>query len=230
MGGGDRSAAVPAALERLLAEIQIETRLCREQTGVAAIAPAVLEALRATPREAFVPASEASCAYLNEPLPIGFRQTISQPFIVALMTQLLRPESSHTILEIGSGSGYQAAVLARLVARVVSVEIIPELAAAAAKRLQALAVDNVDIHCADGRLGWPAQAPYDGIIVTACASAVPPALTRQLKSGGRMLIPVGEAYGYQELRLIEKAADATLSTCAVLPVAFVPLTHPPAPA
>lgn len=217
-----------AELERLIAEIEDETLLTRELTGIARIAPEVLDALRATPREAFVGAGQRADAYLNQPLPIGFRQTISQPFIVAIMTQMLRPSRPQTILEIGSGSGYQAAVLARLVGRLVSVEIIPELAAAAAARLHALAVGNVEIHCADGHAGWPELAPYDGIIVTACSRQLPPTLIEQLRAGGRLVIPVGEPHGYQELRLIEKSADGSLSARSVLPVAFVPLTRRPA--
>lgn len=212
-------------LDRLIEEIQSETRWTRGMTGVSAITPEVVEALRATPREAFVGDGQQACAYLNQPLPVGYGQTISQPFIVAIMTQLLLPQAAHTVLEIGSGSGYQAAVLAHLVKQVISIEIIPQLADMAAKRLRGLAIDNVGVHCADGYHGWPDQAPYDGVIVTACAPYVPPALTGQLKAGGRMVIPVGEAHGYQELRLIEKSADAKLTERSVLSVAFVPLTR-----
>lgn len=212
-------------LDQLIEEIQTETHLSRDLTGIPTIATNVIAALRATPRQAFVGKDQEAFAYLNQPLPLACGQTISQPYIVAIMTQMLQPHASHTILEIGAGSGYQAAVLARLVRRVISVEIIPELAEAAAARLRTLAIDNVEVHCADGYLGWPALAPYDSIIVTACAPQVPPALTGQLKNGGRMVIPVGEMYGYQELWLIEKAADAALSSRSVLPVAFVPLTR-----
>ena len=212
-------------VERLIEEIQTDARNSQSMTGIHSFTPKVLDALRKTPREAFVAKGLEKYAYLNQPLPQGFGQTISQPFIVALMTQMLLPQSHHKILEIGAGSGYQAAVLARLVNHVTSIEIIPELADAAAKRLNSLAVDNVEVHCADGYQGWPENAPYDGIIVTACASTVPPALTDQLKIGGRMIIPIGELYGYQSLHLIEKSADASLSSHAVLPVAFVPFTR-----
>lgn len=212
-------------VERLIEEIQDEARMSQSMTGISAFTPKVLDALRNTPREAFVAEGMEKFAYANQPLPLGFGQTISQPFIVALMTQMLHPQAHHTILEIGSGSGYQAAVLAQLVKHVVSIEIIPALANSAAERLRSLAIDNVEIHCADGHDGWPSQSPYDGIIVTACASAAPPALTDQLKIGGRMIIPIGELYGYQSLHLIEKSADASLSSHAVLPVAFVPFTR-----
>lgn len=209
--------------DRLIDEIQNETRLSRDFTGLSVIAPAVVAALRATPREQFVAPGDESVAYVNRPLPVGFGQTISQPFIVALMTQLLIAAEPQTVLEIGSGSGYQAAVLARLVKHVVSVEIIPELADGAARRLRRMAIDNVDIHCADGYLGWPTGAPFDAIIVTACAPFVPPALLEQLRCGGRLVLPVGEPRACQELRVIDKAADGALQDRFVLPVAFVPL-------
>lgn len=212
-------------LDGLIEQIQAETRFSSELTGLSAIAPEVIAALRATPRQDFVPPGLQPFANANRPLPLSFGQTISQPFIVALMTQLLAPDAEKTVLEIGAGSGYQAAILARLVKQVISVEIIPELAASATRRLQQLAIDNVEIHCADGYLGWPDDAPYDGIIVTACAPQVPPALTDQLGAGGRLLIPVGEPHGYQELRLVEKSSDGTLVSRFVLPVAFVPLTR-----
>ncbi len=212
-------------VERLIEEIQDEARISRSTTGISSFTPDVLEALRKIPREAFVAEGQEKYAYFNQPLPLEFGQTISQPFIVALMTQMLQPQPHHTVLEIGTGSGYQAAVLAQLVKHVVSIEIIPDLADAATRRLNMLAVNNVEIHCNDGYHGWPANAPYDGIIVTACSTTVPPALANQLKIGGRLIIPIGESYGYQSLHLIEKAADATLLSHAVLPVAFVPFTR-----
>jgi protein-L-isoaspartate(D-aspartate) O-methyltransferase len=211
--------------DALIAQIQAETRLSRELTGLSVIAPEVVAALRATPRRNFVPPGMQPFAYANRPLPLSFGQTISQPFIVALMTQMLAPDAGKKVLEIGAGSGYQAAVLARLVKQVISVEIIPELAETARQRLRQMAIDNVEIHCADGYLGWPDDAPYDGIIVTACTPKVPPALIEQLRAGGRLLLPVGEPHGYQELRLVEKSADGTLDSRFVLPVAFVPLTR-----
>lgn len=211
--------------EQLIEEIQVETRQSRDLTGVSVISPEVIAAMRATPRRDFVSPELQSFANANRPLPLRFGQTVSQPFIVALMTQLLLPDDGKIVLEIGAGSGYQAAILSRLVRQVVSVEIIPELADAARRRLQQMAIENVQIHCADGYLGWPDGAPYDGIIVTACAPRVPPSLTEQLRAGGRLLIPVGEPHGYQELRLIEKNADGALDSRFVLPVAFVPLTR-----
>jgi protein-L-isoaspartate(D-aspartate) O-methyltransferase len=211
--------------DALIAQIQAETRLSRELTGLSAIAPEVVAALRATPRRDFVSPGWQPFANANRPLPLSFGQTISQPFIVALMTQMLAPDAEKKVLEVGAGSGYQAAVLARLVKRVISVEIIPELAETAGQRLRQMAIDNVEIYCADGYLGWPDGAPYDGIIVTACAPRVPPALIEQLRAGGRLLIPVGEPHGYQELRLVEKSVDGTLVSRFVLPVAFVPLTR-----
>lgn len=210
-------------LDRLIEEIQDETSLSRDYTGLSIITPSVVEALRVTPREQFVSAGYESVAYLNRPLPLGFGQTISQPFIVALMTQLLVAAEPQKVLEIGCGSGYQAAVLARLVRRVVSVEIIPELADGAARRLRRMSIDNVDVHCADGYLGWPAEAPFDAIIVTACAPLVPPAFFEQLRCGGRLVLPVGEPRACQELRVIDKAADGTPTDRFVLPVSFVPL-------
>ena len=167
----------------------------------------------------------AGNAYANRPLPIGHGQTISQPFIVALMTHLLMPRAEHTVLEIGTGSGYQAAVLARLVKRVIGIEIIAELAGHAAELLHSLHLDNVDIHHGDGYLGWPECAPYDGIIVTACTPAIPPALIEQLKPGGRMVIPIGQAHAHQELRLLEKSPIGAVTARNVLPVAFVPFTR-----
>lgn len=216
-------------IDRLIEEIQAETRYTCDTTGVSAIAPEVIKALRETPRELFVPDGLRGQAYENHPLPVGYGQTISQPYIVAIMTQLLQPQAEHRILEIGAGSGYQAAVLARLVRLIVSLEIIPALAAATTQRLRELAVSNVEIHCADGNHGWPKQSPYDGIIVTACAPKVPAALLDQLKPGGRMIVPIGEPHGFQDLYLIRKGSDGAIDSRAVLPVAFVPLTHAPAP-
>ncbi|MDH4275972.1 MAG: protein-L-isoaspartate O-methyltransferase, partial [Gammaproteobacteria bacterium] len=158
-------------LDALIAQIEIETRLCAAQTGRQTLAPAVVAALRAVPRREFVPHDAQAWALENRPLPIGHGQTISQPFIVALMTDLLDLPPHGTVLEIGTGSGYQAAILARLARHVVSIEVIPELAHEAQQRLQRMGYHNVDVHCADGRLGWLPQAPYDGIIITAAAEA-----------------------------------------------------------
>ncbi|WP_407643967.1 protein-L-isoaspartate(D-aspartate) O-methyltransferase [Dongia deserti] len=184
----------------------------------------VLDAMRRTPRHAFVPAHLQDLAYSDRPLPIGYGQTISQPYIVALMTDLLRLEPHSRALEIGTGSGYQAAVLAELGHEVFTIEIVPALADQAAKRLSDLGYDTVRAREGDGYFGWPDAAPFDGIVVTAAASHVPPPLIKQLKPGGRMVIPVGAAFMTQQLMLIEKQADGTVRTEALLPVSFVPLT------
>ena len=183
----------------------------------------VLEAMRRVPRHAFVPASQRELAYANRPLPIGYGQTVSQPYIVALMTDLLRLGQHSRALEIGTGSGYQAAVLAELGHHVYTIEIVSELAELAAKRLSELGYDTVHTRQGDGYYGWPDAAPFDGIIVTAAASQIPPPLLEQLKPGGRMVIPIGAAFLVQELMLIEKLADGSIRTEALLPVAFVPL-------
>lgn len=220
-GAADPHAAARAAM---VEEIRASTRESASYTGIVRLSDPVLRAMARVPRHEFVPASVASQAYANRPLPIGDGQTISQPFIVALMTQMLAPRADHLVLEVGTGSGWQAAVLARLVRRVVSIEIIDALAEGAAERLRLLGVSNVETHRGDGRQGWPQCAPYDGIIVTACAAEVPPALVEQLRPGGRMAIPVGRPYGDQDLYLVRKSADGQVSSRAVLPVAFVPLT------
>ena len=168
------------------------------------------------------PGSERA-AYENRPLQIGHGQTISQPFIVALMTDLLDPAPDHVVLEIGTGSGYQSAVLAALVRHVYSLEIIPALSTQARTALAREGVGSVTLRIGDGAAGWPEHAPYDGIIVTAAAPTVPPALLAQLRPGGRMVIPLGEPYGDQMLTLIVKHADGDLTQRDVLPVAFVPL-------
>jgi protein-L-isoaspartate(D-aspartate) O-methyltransferase len=194
-------------------------------TGIPALSDAVIDALGAVPREAFVPLSHRPRAYLNTPLPIAAGQTISQPLIVALMTEMLDPEPSDVMLEVGTGSGYQAAVLSKLVKHVYSVEIVPELADSAAKTLRGLHFDNVTVRAGDGYAGWPEHAPFDGIIVTAAAPHIPPPLLKQLKPGGRLVIPVGEHQGEQELMLIEVDSAGNISKQSMLPVRFVPLTR-----
>ncbi|TRZ54924.1 MAG: protein-L-isoaspartate(D-aspartate) O-methyltransferase [Rhodocyclaceae bacterium] len=211
----------------MLHDIRLETAESRDWTGISALEPKVLDAMRDIPRDAFVAEEYWPQAYANHPLPAGFGQTISQPFIVALMTQILLPQAGHTMLEIGTGTGYQSAVLARLVKRLVSIEVIAELAERARKLLDRLGVNNVEIHHADGYLGYPEAAPYDGIIVTACAGEIPLPLFGQLKPGARMVVPVGPPHGAQELMLVEKSADGLLSSRSVLPVAFVPLKREP---
>lgn len=209
----------------MLGDIALEARYTREMTGLEGVSERVLAAMAGIPRHRFVPDGLESRAYDNGPLPIGHGQTISQPYIVALMTELLRPDPDAVILEVGTGSGYQAAVLARLARQVYSLEIVPLLAAAAAQRLQQLGVSNVAVRQGDGYGGWPEYAPYDGIIVTAAAPNVPPPLLQQLRPGGRLVIPVGEPNAEQELLLLEKDARGAISEQLILPVAFVPLTR-----
>jgi len=185
--------------------------------------PKVLAAMRAVPRHEFVPGTVRDDAYVDSPLPIGHGQTISQPYIVALMTELARPSPTDRALEVGTGSGYQAAVLSRLVSHVFSVELVDTLAQSAAGTLRRLGYANVTVRSGDGYLGWPDEAPFDIILVTAAPEEVPPALVAQLKPGGRLVVPVGRVYDVQDLKLIEKDAAGRLSTRSVIPVRFVPM-------
>jgi protein-L-isoaspartate(D-aspartate) O-methyltransferase len=200
--------------ERMVAE-QIQQRGIRN--------PAVLKAMRSVPRHLFVPESLRSMAYQDSPLPIGHGQTISQPYIVAFMTELLDPRPEHKVLEIGTGSGYQAAVLSPLVKQVFTVEIVPELAQRSAELLKKLGYANVVVRQGDGYLGWPEQAPFDRIILTAAPEDVPKALIEQLKPGGKLVAPVGRSAWDQELILLEKGLDGKIRRRAVLPVRFVPM-------
>ena len=188
------------------------------------MAPEVLGAMGTVPRHEFVLDRLKAEAYADRPLPIGSGQTISQPFIVAIMTNLLRVGKNDVVLEIGTGSGYQAAVLAHLVRRVYTIEIIPELAEGAAGRLRRLGYSNIETRVGDGYYGWEEAAPFDGIIVTAAATSIPPPLLRQLKPGGRMVIPVGAPFALQYLTLVELDSERRATTRQLLPVAFVPLT------
>lgn len=208
----------------MIADIEAEVRYTRSFIGTDALDPSVMEAMRTVPREHFVPEGMKRYAFDNGPLPIGQGQTISQPYIVALMTHLLRARSDAVILEVGTGSGYQAAVLSRLVSQVYSVEIIPSLADQARRRLGELGYDNVEVRTGDAWYGWPEHAPYDGIIVTAAASSVPAPLLDQLRPRGRLVVPVGEPYSHQELVLLWKDDSGQVSMRSVLGVAFVPLT------
>lgn len=204
-----------------------EVRTMAEETadyGAGPISEQVLAAMAAVPRHRFVPESEGYAAYYNHPLPISHGQTISQPYIVALMTDLLRLKPQHTVLEVGTGSGYQTAILAELTGRVYSTEIVESLALQAERRLHELGYDNVEVKHEDGHSGWPEHAPYDAIIVTAAAADIPPALLTQLKPGARMVIPVGDGWYAQELILITKEHDGSSHQKAILPVRFVPLT------
>ncbi len=186
-------------------------------------APEVLDAMRRVPRHRFVPEAEQRHAYRDMPLPIGRGQTISQPYIVALMTELVEPRAESRVLEIGTGSGYQAAVLAEIVDHVYSIEIEDELARSARALLDELGYDNVTVRAGDGYGGWREHAPFDIIVVTAAPDHVPQALIDQLKPGGSMVVPVGPTYSVQELRLIEKDANGQLHQKNVAPVRFVPL-------
>lgn len=210
-------------MRAMLRTIEEECSFTGGLTGRYALRQQVLDAMAAVPRENFVPEEFKPYAYDNSPLPIGNGQTISQPFIVALMTDLLEPEPDHIILEIGTGSGYQAAILAQLVKRVYSLEIIPELAAQAAKRLRLLGYDTVEVLASDGSAGLPEHAPYDGIIVTAAAPRIPETLVQQLSPFGRLVIPVGRPHQPQDLLLVEKSGDKVASR-SILSVAFVPFT------
>ncbi|MDH3229060.1 MAG: protein-L-isoaspartate(D-aspartate) O-methyltransferase [Alphaproteobacteria bacterium] len=212
-----------AVRERLLAEIDSEVRDTARWLGTDRLDPAVRAAMASVPRHEFAPDWERPYAYDNRPLSIGRGQTISQPYIVAAMTQILQPHPKMRVLEVGTGCGYQAAVLASVVAEVWSVERIPDLADAAAERLARLGYGNVHVKTADGSLGWPEHAPYDGILVTAAAAILPQALVDQLAPGGRMVIPVGAGRFEQTLTLVEKDGTGKVSVEPGLPVAFVPL-------
>jgi protein-L-isoaspartate(D-aspartate) O-methyltransferase len=200
--------------------------MVREQIESRGITNArVLAAMNKVPRHEFVPEHLVTAAYEDHPLPIGYSQTISQPYIVALMTELLQLQPGATVLEVGTGSGYQAAILAEIGAQVYSMEILEPLAKTSAKILQRLGYANVQVKRGDGYLGWPQHAPYDAIVVTAAADHVPPPLVEQLKPGGRLVIPVGDGQAQQSLLLVEKSADGSVTTRDVAPVMFVPLTR-----
>ena len=209
--------------QEMLDTIVREARATGCETGRPQLRSRVLEAIRSVPRDAFVPGDMVAHAYDNRPLPIGAGQTISQPFIVALMTDLLDPESGDRMLEVGTGCGYQAAVLSRLVDAVYTIESIGDLGREAEQRLASLGCDNVQVRVANGRDGWPEAAPFDGILVTAGATSVPPALVEQLAPGGRLVIPVGSGRHGQQLRVLTRREDGRTDQRTVLPVAFVPL-------
>ena len=210
---------------RMLAEIVAEAALTAGHTGRAAFSERVLRVVGSAPRHKFVPLELQPYAYLNRPLPIGYEKTVSQPFMVALMTDLLELEEGDAVLEIGAGAGYQAAVLAELARHVYSVEIIEELAQGAERRLRRLGYDNVEVRVANGYYGWAEHAPYDKIMVTAAPDLIPPPLLAQLKPGGRMVIPTGIP-DRQALVLVEKSAAGSLSTREILPVRFSELEDP----
>lgn len=212
------------ALKRMLQDIENEVRYTRSMIGREALSERVIEAVKRVPRHKFVDGQLKSRAYDNNPLPIGSGQTISQPYIVALMTDLAEIDPDDKVLEVGTGSGYQTAVLAELAKHVFSIEIVPELAETAKKRLQKMGYENINTRRGDGYHGWPEEAPFDAILVTAAAENIPPPLLEQLKPGGRLVIPVGAPYATQELLLVKKDEKGDYDITHVLPVAFVPLT------
>ena len=220
-------AGTNAPMDNMIAEIQKDAERTASHTGIARISDVVIAALRATPRDRFVLERTRPAAYANHPLPIGHGQTISQPFIVALMTEMLDIRPRHRVLEIGTGSGFQAAVLAALAADVFTVEIVPELAQTARDRLIVLGYDNVRVRAGDGWQGWAEHAPFDRVIVTAVGERIPPELIEQLADDGLLVMPLGPSDGYQELAVYDNATGATRRS---LPVRFVPLTGGPADA
>ena len=215
--------------EQMLAEIEADTTALADQLGMRAISERVMAAVRRVPRHEFVPLEVRPFAYLNRPLPIGFGKTISQPFIVALMTELLALEPVHRVLEIGTGFGYQAAVLAELAGRVYSVEIVPELATQATSRLARLGYSTIEVRLGNGRLGWPDHAPYDRIMVTTAPDLIPAELLQQLKPGGRMVIPAGIP-DQQQLLLVQRSPSGHITTDAILPVRFSEMEEDAGPA
>jgi protein-L-isoaspartate(D-aspartate) O-methyltransferase len=216
-----------AERHEMVAEIARLGRLLVRQAGRPEIDPRVLEAMEKVPRHEFVPPAQRASAYRNRPLTIGAGQTISQPFIVALMTDLLAPKTGDKVLEIGTGSGYQAAVLGELVSEIYTIEVVEPLGLESAAALHRLGYNNVHTRIGDGYKGWPGEAPFDSIIVTAAPDHIPPALLEQLKPGGRLVIPVGKLS--QELLVVTKNADGSTSREVVVPVQFVPLTREPGP-
>jgi len=214
-----------AARSRMVAEIAAMARETGGETGRPKFSDAVIAAMAKVPRHRFVPLLQESSAYENRPLPIGEGQTISQPYIVALMTDLLDPKPGDSVLEVGTGSGYQAAVLAELVAKVYTIEIVEPLGRRATQLLGELGYRNIAVRVGDGYGGWPSAAPFDAIIVTAAPATIPQPLVDQLKPGGRMVIPVGGSLDVQQLLLVEKQSDGRTTTRRTLPVRFVPLTR-----
>ncbi len=210
--------------QQMVREIRQNVADTSRYIGRRALNERVMSVMGTLPRHEFVLPSMQSSAYENRPLPIGYGQTISQPYIVALMTELVDPKEQYTVLEIGTGSGYQAAILSKLVKKVFTIEIVEELGLSASARLQRLGYDNVETRIGDGYYGWPEQGPFDAIVVTAASSHIPPPLVQQIKPGGVMLIPVGSQFQVQQLTLVEKNEKGRVITRQILPVRFVPLT------
>jgi protein-L-isoaspartate(D-aspartate) O-methyltransferase len=225
MDGKRRQDDLQRRRREMIADIEADMAATRHLIGRERIDKRVLQAFREVHREDFVPQEMQTAAFRDGALPIGHGQTISQPFIVALMTDLLDLDDDSIVLEIGTGSGYQAAILSRLAARVYSVERIPALARSAGDRLRELGYDNVETRCGDGYRGWPEKAPFDAIVVTAAAPFVPPELLAQLKPGGRMVIPVGMPSRHQDLMLITRDEAGEVHQRNVLAVAFVPMVE-----
>ncbi|UCC56644.1 MAG: protein-L-isoaspartate(D-aspartate) O-methyltransferase [Gammaproteobacteria bacterium] len=212
------------SMKRMLDEIEREAEYTRSLTGRKRFSSRVMAAMGKVPREQFVPTDLRVYAFDNGPLPIGYGQTISQPYIVALMTDLLELQADHSVLEIGTGSGYQTAILSLLASQVYTIEVVQELGEASARCLQELGYTNISFRIGNGCAGWPEHAPYDAIIVTAAAAQVPQPLIDQLTPGGRLVIPVGLPYMPQELLLVKKDLQGEIHTRDILSVAFVPLT------
>jgi len=210
------------ARAQLIQEIEGDVRKTRSYIGKKELDPKIMKAMGSVPRQDFVPPKLKYAAYYNRPLPIGYGQTISQPYIVALMTDLLEVTPNSRVLEIGTGSGYQSAVLSGLVKNMYTIEIIPTLGEAARQRLNALGYKNVQVKIGDGYYGWKEHAPFDAIIVTAAATHIPPPLLKQLKLGGKMVIPIGSPFSTQQLMLVEKDLKGGIKNRQILPVRFVP--------
>jgi protein-L-isoaspartate(D-aspartate) O-methyltransferase len=228
LGSGASSGSPDYAAERkaLVREIERKVVATRSELGTDRLDPKVIAAIGAVPRHELVPPALRGEAYADHPLPIGAGQTISQPYIVAVMTHLLRVESGDKVYELGTGSGYQAAVLAEMGVHVFSVEIVPELAARAQDNLRRLGYENVKVRVGDGYLGWPEAAPFAGILITAAIDHVPQPLIDQLAPNGRLVMPMGPAGWSQELVVMEKTEAGKLKRKDVLPVRFVPVTGP----
>ena len=212
-------------LQRMLEDIEMEVKLTRNYIGKNTLDARVMAAMKQVPRHEFIPGKIHNRAYDNSPVGIGSGQTISQPYIVALMSDLLNTKPTDIILEIGTGSGYQAAILSQMVQQVYSIEIIEELAEKVPPRLKKLGYNNINLRIGDGYFGWPEHAPYDGIIVTAAVPYIPQPLIEQLKTGARLVIPIGFPHNYQELMVVEKKANGEIVTHSIISVGFVPLTR-----
>lgn len=223
MAGAWATTDCTAKRRAMVEEIEKMAALTADETGRAKLDPRVLSAMAKVPRHEFVPRKQADVAYKNRPLPIGHGQVISQPFVVALMTDLLQLDETSSVLEVGTGSAYQAAVLSLLAAKVYTIEIVPELGSAAAKVLKRLGYDNVTTKIGDGYQGWNEYAPFDAIIVTAAPDHIPRALIEQLKPNGRLVIPVGALT--QDLMVVRKKPDGRTISRTIVPIRFVPLTR-----